>query len=141
MNTALIQQIVSEIGARRPCLQKRHPEVKTTEGRPRQYYFTQSTDSAEIDEIENITTSKTDDNVKEHDLFIHYYLNFYGQSLKFTANGLTKNILVINTVLVGTNGFIQMLWEYKNLSKEWHREIKDCVLQYFDKKQNFGLLK
>lgn len=68
-DTALIQQIVSEIGARRPYLQKRHPEVKTTEGRPRQYYFTQSTDSAEIDEIENITTSKTDDNVKEHDLY------------------------------------------------------------------------
>ena len=31
--TALLQQIVAEIGSQRPRLQKRHPEVKTTEGR------------------------------------------------------------------------------------------------------------
>ncbi|WP_246787159.1 hypothetical protein [Bartonella taylorii] len=66
---ALIQQIVAEIGALRPQLQKHHPEIKTTEGRPRQYYFMQSTDRAEIDEIESITTSKINDSVKEHDLY------------------------------------------------------------------------
>ena len=34
----LVQQLTAEIGAQRPGLQKRHPEVKTTEGRPRRYY-------------------------------------------------------------------------------------------------------
>ena len=33
-DTQLVQQLMAEIGAQRPGLQKRHPEVKTTEGRP-----------------------------------------------------------------------------------------------------------
>jgi hypothetical protein len=45
-DTDLLQQVVSEIGSQRPRLQKLHPEIKTTEGRPRKYYFTESTDIA-----------------------------------------------------------------------------------------------
>ena len=33
--------------------EKRHPEIKTTEDSPRKYYFTVSTDSAEIDQAES----------------------------------------------------------------------------------------
>lgn len=38
----LVQQIVAEISSQRPALQKRNPQVKTTEGRPRQYYWTEN---------------------------------------------------------------------------------------------------
>ena len=44
----LVQQITAEIGAQRPGLQKRHPEVKTTEGRPRRYYYSTLSDSEEV---------------------------------------------------------------------------------------------
>lgn len=37
-DTELVQQLVAEISSQRPRLQKRHPELKTTEGRPRKYY-------------------------------------------------------------------------------------------------------
>lgn len=70
---AILQQIVGEIGSQRPRLQKRHPKVKTTEGRPRKYYFTESTDSAEIDHTESheaSPASKVNGSiVKEHDLY------------------------------------------------------------------------
>ncbi|MFA5593227.1 MAG: hypothetical protein WC989_07935 [Micavibrio sp.] len=36
---ALLQQLVSEIDSQRPRLQKRYPQIKTTEGRSRKYYY------------------------------------------------------------------------------------------------------
>lgn len=44
----LVQQLVAEISSQRPRLQKRHPELKTTEGRPRKYYYSEKSDSAEL---------------------------------------------------------------------------------------------
>jgi len=52
-DTALLQQIVAEIGAQRPRLQKNNPEIKTTEGRPRKYYFTAQSDEDEIQNFED----------------------------------------------------------------------------------------
>ena len=53
---ALLQQIIREIGSQRRRIQKKHLKVKTTEGRPRKYYFTESTDSAEIEQLKVVTT-------------------------------------------------------------------------------------
>jgi hypothetical protein len=55
----LVQQLVAEIGSRRPSLQKRHPELKTTEGRPRKYYYTEKSDFAEVAAAESTATSTT----------------------------------------------------------------------------------
>ena len=44
----LIQQLVAEIGAQRPSLQKKYPQIKTTEGRPGQYYWTEKSDQTEV---------------------------------------------------------------------------------------------
>jgi uncharacterized protein len=38
-NNALIQQIIAEIGSQRPLIQKKYPFIKTTEERPKKYYF------------------------------------------------------------------------------------------------------
>ena len=53
----LLRQIISEIGSQRPRLQGRHPEVKTTEGRPWKYYFTESTDIVKIDHAQSQESS------------------------------------------------------------------------------------
>ena len=50
----LLQQLVAEIGSQRPRLQKRHPNLKTTEGRPRRYYFSEKSDSAEVAAVESV---------------------------------------------------------------------------------------
>jgi hypothetical protein len=39
-DATFLYQLVAEIGANRPEVQKRWPQVRTTEGRPRQYYWT-----------------------------------------------------------------------------------------------------
>jgi hypothetical protein len=44
----LVQQLIAEIGSQRPRLQKKYPELKTTEGRPRKYYYSEKTDTAEV---------------------------------------------------------------------------------------------
>lgn len=55
----LVQQLIAEIGARRPTLQKHNPQLKTTEGRPRKYYYTENTDDKEVEEAEKPATVAT----------------------------------------------------------------------------------
>jgi hypothetical protein len=47
-DAGLVQQLVAEISSQRPALQKRQPELKTTEGRPRKYYYSEKSHSAEV---------------------------------------------------------------------------------------------
>ena len=49
----LLQQFVAEIGATRPVWQRRHPELKTTETRPRLYYWTTKSDDDEVSAAES----------------------------------------------------------------------------------------
>lgn len=49
----LVQQLVAEISSQRPVLQKRHPEIKTTEGRRRKYYYSEKSDSTEVAAVES----------------------------------------------------------------------------------------
>src|SRR5437868_3672786 len=48
----LMQQLVAEIAADRPRWQKNHPELRTTETRPRLYYWTEKSQPQEIEEAE-----------------------------------------------------------------------------------------
>lgn len=69
----LLQQLVAEIGSQRPRLQKKHPNLKTTEGRPRKYYFSEKSDSAEVAAVENVGVAapvgKEDAKIGEHGLY------------------------------------------------------------------------
>jgi len=50
----LLQQLAAEIGSKRLYLQKKCLALKTTEGRPRKYYYSEKSDSAEVVSAENI---------------------------------------------------------------------------------------
>ncbi len=73
---AVISQIAREISACRSRLQNRYPQIKTIEGCPRKYYFTQSGDSKEIEGIElagneNSPASRaTGSVVREQDIYL-----------------------------------------------------------------------
>ncbi|UNE53427.1 COG2958 family protein [Bartonella machadoae] len=118
-------------------MQKRYPEIKTTEGRPRQYYFTQLTDKDEIDEVEKsivCSASKINDlSVREHDLY-----PLLSQFLWTELEVYSKRIDEKRSRNKHGNGGNKWLYPdvvgLQDLSNEWHPEIKDCVLQYFDKK-------
>lgn len=135
--TALLQQIVAEIGSRRQRLQKHHPEVKTTEGRPRKYYFTESTDSAEIDNAESHepspATKANGSVVKEHDLY-PILSEFLRSELKLYSKRIDEKRSRNSRGAGGNKWLYPDLVGMEDLSCDWQREIKDCVQQYADKK-------
>ena len=69
----LVQQLVAEISSQRPRLQKKHPELKTTEGRPRKYYYSEKSDSAEVAAAESAvvvpTADMNDTKLGEHAMY------------------------------------------------------------------------
>ncbi|MCC8368577.1 MAG: hypothetical protein LN573_00605 [Rickettsia endosymbiont of Oxypoda opaca] len=144
---ALIGQIAGEIGTIRPSLQKKYPQIKTIEGRPRKYYYTEKTDieeakQAEIDteEVEqaemfntSISSSQNQPLLKEKDLYsklstyLHSELNIYSHRIneKRSANKRGRN---------GNKWLYPDIVGVEDLSTDWNREIKDCVREYFNKK-------
>lgn len=71
----LVQQLVAEIGGNRPLIEKRFPQVRTTEERPRRYFWTEETDEAEVREAEGGALEEVGTIVevptpeREHDLY------------------------------------------------------------------------
>lgn len=50
----LLQQLVAEIGANRPAIQKRFPQVRTTEDRPRLYFWSEASEEAQVARTEQL---------------------------------------------------------------------------------------
>jgi len=133
----LVQQLVAEIGSRRPSLQKRYTELKTTEGRPRKYYYSEKSDVAEVAAAEGQTAVIVADaeakSIGEHALYpmVSAYLwEEFGVYSKRIDEKRSSNKR-------GPNG---NRWLYpdvvgmEDLGAEWHREVRDCVNQYSDKR-------
>ena len=136
-DAALLQQLVAEIGSQRPLLQRRHTDIKTTEGRPRKYYFTESSDSAEVDSAEGKgTTASTTSNptvIKEQDLYpmlSEFLLSELGVYSKRIDEKRSRNARGAG----GNKWLYPDLVGLEDLSGDWHQEIKNCVQQYSDKK-------
>lgn len=55
----LLSQVVAEIGANRPAWQAKFPNLRTTEGRPRKYYWTEKSEAEEVSEAEDAGGAKT----------------------------------------------------------------------------------
>ncbi|MFT8431549.1 hypothetical protein [Acetobacter orientalis] len=55
---ALIQQLVAEIGAHRPQLFKAYNQIRTTEDRPRLYYWTDQSEQQQVEKIESLQRDK-----------------------------------------------------------------------------------
>jgi len=136
-DTELVQQLVAEISSQRPRLQKRHPELKTTEGRPRKYYYSEKSDSAEVAAVESpvvaFATETGNSKLGEHALYpqlSEYLWEEFGVYSKRIDEKRSSNKR-------GPNG---NRWLYpdvvgmEDLGAEWHQEVRDCVNQYSDKR-------
>ncbi|MGB2166959.1 MAG: COG2958 family protein [Candidatus Puniceispirillales bacterium] len=134
---ALLQQIVAEIGSRLPVLQKYNPEIKTSEGRPRKYYFTEATDKAAIKQAENKDTSSTTmidgSGIKEHDLY-PILSDFLWSELEIYSKRIDEKSSSNSKGAGGNKWLYPDIVGIQDLSLGWHREIKDCVQQYSAKK-------
>ncbi len=136
-DVALLQQLVAEIGSQRPRIQKKHPQIKTTESRPRKYYFTNATDISEVEKAEdhilspkNVSKKST---LREHDLY-KVLSAFLWSELDLYSKRIDEKRSKNNKGAGGNKWLYPDLVAMENLSQDWNREIKDCVTQYADKK-------
>ena len=133
----LVQQIVAEIGSRRPALQKKNPRMKTTEGRPRKYYWTMKTDEAEVDEAEtegeeyNIISDAASFN--ESDLY-PIVSNYLRSELFIYSKRIEDRRSSNRQGPKGNRWLFPDLVGMEDLTADWHTEIKGAVKEYADKK-------
>ena len=126
-DAAFMWQLVAEIGANRPEIQKRWPQVRTTEGRPRQYYWTAASEAAEVAEAEKVKATEPG-KFSEHDLYpllcryLHGEWQLYPKRIdeKRSSNRNGPN---------GNKWLFPDLVALEDLGREWDREIRACVQQ------------
>lgn len=125
-----LNQIVAEIGARRPMIQRNNPQIKITEGRPRKYYFTEKSDNVEIEvaEAQNNNT-KEKIGLSENDLYplLAEYLfsdnqNIYSKRIDEKKSSNSKGVN-------GNKWLYPDMVALEDLSFDWADEIKGCVQQ------------
>lgn len=133
----LLQQLVAEISSQRPRLQKRHPELKTTEGRPRKYYYSEKSDVAEVAAAEGVVAvpiaDSSDTKLGEHAMYplLSLYLwEEFGVYSKRIDEKRSSNKRGPN----GNRWLYPDLVGMEDLGAEWHQEVRDCVNQYSDKR-------
>ena len=134
---ALVGQVVGEIGRDRWKLQQRYPQIKTTEGRPRQYYWTEKSDQEEVTEAEESDADtgyrNTSASPKESDLYpvLSEYLLNELQVYSMRIDEKKSH----NTSGRGGNKWLHPdLAGMENLTAGWHEEIKKLHRKYRDKK-------
>ncbi|MCC6656915.1 MAG: HrgA protein [Rhodocyclaceae bacterium] len=140
-DTELLQQIVAEIGANRPEIQKKEPRVRTTEGRPRLYYYAGQAEYDEILRPTHDSSGQTDAGggrrptsfpaLTEHDLYpllcsyLHAEFGLYPKRIdeKRASNRRGPN---------GNRWLFPDLAAMEDLGREWNADIRDCVREYGD---------
>ena len=131
-----VEQHRNEVSRFLKQLEKRYPEIKTTEDSPQKCYFTGSTDSAEIDQAEISETSPASKE-KEHDLYpiLSAFLRSEGIYSKRIDEKQSKN----SRGPRGNKHLYPDLVGIEDLSGDWDDAIKQCVKKYGDEKKKAKL--
>lgn len=130
-DAALIQQLIAEISSNRPETQRRFPQVRTTETRPRRYYWSSASDEAEIERAEAYARhaekgKAVDTTFREHGLYpllcryLHGELGLYPKRIdeKRASNRRGPN---------GNKWLYPDLVAMEDIGAEWDKEIRTCV--------------
>ena len=133
----LVQQIVAEIGSQRPGIQKKDGRIKTTDGRPRMYYYSEKSDSDEVEAVEGKGDAPTAGvsalKINEHSLYPLLSQYLWEEFEVFSKRIDEKHSFNKR----GPNG---NRWLYpdvvgmEDLGNEWNLEVRECVNQYSDKR-------
>ncbi|QVQ25971.1 COG2958 family protein [Achromobacter deleyi] len=133
----LIQQLVAEISAQRPRLQTKCPELKITEGRPRKYYYSEKSDSDEVAAAESDlpipAPNPLDSKLHEHALYPLLSLYLW-EEFGVYSNRIDEKRSSNKRGPNGNRWLYPDLVGMEDLGAEWHREVRDCVNQYSDKR-------
>jgi hypothetical protein len=135
---ALIQQLSAEISTNRSDIQKRHPQVKTTESRPRQYYYSTLSDKDEVARVESGDPQAKAQTGKPPKLLEHELYPLLCTYLNTEFHIFPKRIdEKKSSNKQGPNG---NKWLYpdivgmEDLSSKWDIEVRECVARCGDKR-------
>lgn len=139
-NEAMLTQIVAEIGAQRKNLEKKYPDIRTTEGRPRKYFSTSNVDDVDGEAVENKIHPDLESNTTpfqneyfEVDLYpklSEFLREDRGIFLKRIDEKRSRN----NKGKGGNKWLFPDLVGMEVLSSAWTHEILEVVKQYSDKR-------
>ena len=132
----VITQLAAEIGAHRPALQIKHPQIKTTAGRPKKYYYTEKTEEAEIEAAEEqsvVCNGKSAELLSEQALYplltnyLRNELNVFSLRIdeKKSSNKKGKN---------GNKWLHPDLVGLEDIGAHWEHTVKECIAYYGDKR-------
>ena len=134
----LVQQIVAEIGSYRPGIQKKNPQIKTTEGRPRQFYWTEKSPQTEISEIEHsvdLVSPTGSDDIALRERALYPMLSAYlWTELGVYSKRIDEKKSSNRQGPRGNKWLYPDLVGMEDLTADWHGEIKGVVREYADKK-------
>jgi uncharacterized protein len=131
----LLQQLVAEIGSQRPLLQKKTPQIKTTEGRPRKYYFSDKSDDieVEIEEANDKRQALLGQGYSENDLYPKL-IEFLWRELNVFSKRIDEKRSKNSHGSGGNRWLFPDIVGLEDLSNEWHQDIKKCVQLIADRK-------
>lgn len=131
-DAALVQQLVAEISSNRPLIQRSHLQIRTSETRPRHYYWTNISEAAEVAAVEKpqstSKTGQTPDKLSEHSLYPLLCRYLHSEQKLFPKRIDEKR----STNRHGPNGnkwLFPDLVAMEDLGNEWENEIRSCVQQ------------
>ena len=137
----LVQQIVAEIGSQRPALQKRNSQLRTTEGRPRHYYWTTKSDDVEVAEAEEVDLRKGAEaapfvdtgSLIESDLY-PVLSEYLWSELSVYSKRIDEKRSSNRRGPKGNKWLYPDVVGMEDLTADWHPEVKNVVKEYADKK-------
>jgi hypothetical protein len=140
-DAALVQQLTAEISSIRPGMQRRYPQLKTTEGRPRRYYWTEKDAGEEVATAEQadvagasalpppqaeVAAPSAPPKLSEHDLYP--MLSAYLDTEHGVVSGRIDEKRSSNKAGGGANEWLHPdLVGMEDLSCDWTRELRDCA--------------
>ncbi len=133
----LLQQIVAEISSMRPALQKKYDQIKTTEGRPRQYYWTEKSDQDEVSEAETVgvqaAPAQTQASINENGLY-PILSEYLWSEWRIYSKRIDEKKSSNKHGPKGNQWLYPDVVGMEDLTADWHSEIKEAVKVYATKK-------
>ena len=128
----LVQQIVAEIGANRPKIERRFTQLRTTEDRPRLYYWSEATDEAEVEANEganisqNVPVVAMETHWKELELYPKLG-NFLSAEFGLHSQRIDEKRSANKRGPQGNRWLFPDLVALENLTVDWTSEVQNCV--------------
>ncbi len=123
----LRQQLVAEIGANRPTITDRYPQIRTTEGRPRLYYWTEQTEEAEVAAVEPMTVvSPVERSARELELYPMLGL-YLSAEFGLHAQRIDEKRSANKRGPQGNRWLYPDLVALEDLTADWTTEVRNCV--------------